>query len=51
MAHQKAAAGEMEEAISGYRAALDLVGDPTIAIDLAVALLKNGQPEEVVPGP
>jgi tetratricopeptide (TPR) repeat protein len=48
VAHQKAAAGEMEEAIAGYRAALDLVGDPTIAIDLAVALLKNGQPEEVV---
>jgi tetratricopeptide (TPR) repeat protein len=48
MAHQKAAAGEFEEAIAGYRAALELVNDSTIAIDLAVALLKHGKPDEVV---
>ena len=31
-----------------YRAALDLVKDPTIAIDLAVALLKKREAKEAV---
>ena len=48
MAHQKAAAGELDKAIADYRAALVLVKDPTIAIDLAVALLKKGEAQEVV---
>ncbi len=48
VAHQKAAAGELDAAIAGYRAALDLVKDPAIAIDLAVALLKKGDAEAVV---
>ena len=47
-AHQKAQAGDLEEAIAGYKAALDLVPDPTIRIDLAVALLKKGESEEVL---
>ena len=47
VAHQKSQAGELDSAISNYRAALDLVQDPTIAIDLAVALLKKGEPEQV----
>ena len=48
LAHHKAQSGDMEEAIAGYRAALDLVADPTIRIDLAVALLKKGEAEEVL---
>lgn len=48
LAHQKAESGKLEEAIADYRAALNLTGDPSLAIDLAVALLKQGQPEEVV---
>jgi tetratricopeptide (TPR) repeat protein len=48
VAHQKAEAGKLDEAIAEYRAALELASDPTIAIDLAVALLKKGQPEQVV---
>lgn len=47
-ANQRAAAGELEGAIADYRAALDLVQDPAIAIDLAVALLKKGDAQEVV---
>src|SRR2546429_1146236 len=48
LAHQKAAAGELDKAIADYRAALALAKDPTIAIDLAVALLKKGEAQEVV---
>ena len=48
VAHGKAQAGELDGAIASYRAALDLVKDPTIAIDLAVALLKKGEAKEVV---
>jgi tetratricopeptide (TPR) repeat protein len=48
LAHQKAAAGELDRAIADYRAALALVTDPTISIDLAVALLKKGEAQEVV---
>ncbi len=48
LAHQRAEAGELDAAISNYRAALDLVKDSTIAIDLAVALLKKGDAEEVL---
>jgi tetratricopeptide (TPR) repeat protein len=48
LAHQKAQAGELDEAITAYRAALDLVSDATIRIDLAVALLKKGEPQEVL---
>ena len=47
-AHQKAAAGDLDRAIADYRAALALVTDPTISIDLAVALLKKGEAQEVV---
>jgi len=48
LAHQKAAAGELDKAIADYRSALALVKDPTISIDLAVALLKKGEAQEVV---
>jgi tetratricopeptide (TPR) repeat protein len=48
VAHQKAQAGKLDEAIAEYRAVLELVKDPTIAIDLAVALLKKGEAQEVV---
>lgn len=47
-AHQKAEAGKFQEAIADYRAALDLTRDATLLIDLAVALLKKGEPQEVV---
>ena len=48
LAHQKLVAGELDKAIADYRAALALVKDPTIAIDLAVALLKKGEAQEVL---
>jgi tetratricopeptide (TPR) repeat protein len=49
VAHQKAQAGQFEEAIAEYRAALALVpGDRTLAVDLAVALLRKGDAEEVI---
>jgi len=48
IAHQKAQAGDLEESIQGYRAALALGPDPQLAIDLAVALLKKGDAQEVV---
>lgn len=48
LAYRKVEAGALDEAIAGYRAALDLVKDPSIAIDLAVTLLKKGEAEEVV---
>ncbi len=47
-AHRKAAAGDLDKAIADYRAALALVDDLTIAIDLAVALLRKGEAHEVV---
>ncbi|HUS07084.1 MAG TPA: tetratricopeptide repeat protein [Bryobacteraceae bacterium] len=47
-AHKLAEAGKLDEAITEYRAALALVKDPAVAIDLAVALLKKGEPLEVV---
>lgn len=48
IAHQKAEAGEFESAIAEYRAALGLIADPTVTIDLAVAFLKKGDAAEVV---
>jgi len=48
VAHQKAQAGDLDGAIKEYRAALALVRDSSIAVDLAVALLKKGDAEEVV---
>jgi len=48
VAHQKAEAGRLGEAIVDYRAAYELTKDPGIAIDLAVALLRNGEAAEVV---
>ncbi|MSV27604.1 MAG: tetratricopeptide repeat protein [Bryobacterales bacterium] len=47
-AQREAAGGDLDKAIAGYRAALALVKDSTIAIDLAVALLKRGEAQEVV---
>lgn len=47
-AHQKAEAGELDHAIENYRAALQKTNDPTLTIDLAVALLKKGDAEEVI---
>ena len=48
VAHKYAETGQLEKAIVEYRAALALVNDASIKIDLAVALLKKGEPEEVV---
>ncbi len=48
VAHQKAEAGKLDEAIAEYRAAFDLTKDTSIAIDLAVALLKKGESAQVV---
>ena len=48
VAHKYAEAGRLEEAISEYRAALALEDDLSVKIDLAVALLKKGEAEEVV---
>jgi tetratricopeptide (TPR) repeat protein len=42
VAHQKAAAGQLDAAIAEYRAALELSNDPGIQVDLAVALLRKG---------
>lgn len=42
VAQKKAAAGELDDAIADYRAALALAPDLSIKIDLAVALLKKG---------
>ncbi|MCC6586229.1 MAG: tetratricopeptide repeat protein [Bryobacterales bacterium] len=47
-AHKLLAAGKLEEAIAEYRAALDVQRDPTILIDLAVALLKKGDAPQVI---
>ncbi len=47
-AHKYAEAGKLDEAITEYRAALELVKDLSVTIDLAVALLKKGNPEEVL---
>jgi tetratricopeptide (TPR) repeat protein len=48
VAQKNMEAGKLDEAIAEFRAALDLVKDVSIAVDLAVALLKNGQPQEVI---
>jgi tetratricopeptide (TPR) repeat protein len=48
LAHRYSEAGKLDEAIVEYRAALDLVKDISVAVDLAVALLKKDQPREVV---
>ncbi len=48
VAHQKAEAGQLDQAIIEYRAALQLSNDPAIQIDLAVALLKKGDAAAVL---
>jgi tetratricopeptide (TPR) repeat protein len=48
VAHQKAAAGELDAAIAEYRGALALAPDVGIRVDLAVALLKKGSAAEVL---
>jgi tetratricopeptide (TPR) repeat protein len=48
LAHKSLQAGALDEAIAHYRSALALSRDPTIAVDLAVALLRNGEPREVL---
>jgi cytochrome c-type biogenesis protein CcmH/NrfG len=47
-AHKKAEAGDLEGAIADYRASLEKRNDPAVAIDLAVALLKKREAEEVI---
>jgi tetratricopeptide (TPR) repeat protein len=48
VAHKHAEAGRLEEAIAEYKAVLALDDDLSVKIDLAVALLKKGEAEEVV---
>jgi tetratricopeptide (TPR) repeat protein len=48
VAHKHAAAGRLDEAIAEYRGVLELVNDLSVKIDLAVALLRKGEPQEVV---
>ena len=48
MAHKQAQAGKLDEAIVAYRASLELVRDSSVAIDLAVALLRKGDAPGVV---
>ncbi len=48
IAHQKAEAGKLDEAIADYRAALALSPDSSLLIDLAVALLRKGDAAEVL---
>jgi tetratricopeptide (TPR) repeat protein len=48
-AHQKAQAGQLDAAIADYRNALELAPDPSLRIDLAVALLKKGAASDVLP--
>jgi tetratricopeptide (TPR) repeat protein len=48
VANKYAETGQLEKAIVEYRAALALVNDSSLKIDLAVTLLKKGEPEEVV---
>lgn len=48
VAHQKAEAGQLDEAIGEYRAALALRPDASLRIDLAVALLKKGEAAAVL---
>ncbi|MFN7932782.1 MAG: tetratricopeptide repeat protein [Bryobacteraceae bacterium] len=48
-AHKHLQAGHLEEAIAAYRSSLELHPDDTVATDLSVALLKKGQPAEVLP--
>jgi tetratricopeptide (TPR) repeat protein len=48
-AQQRAEAGRLDDAIADYRAALQLVPDPSLEIDLAVALLRKGDAAPVLP--
>jgi tetratricopeptide (TPR) repeat protein len=48
VAHKHAAAGAFDDAVTAYRAALDLAPDPTLEIDLAVVLLKKAEPSQVI---
>jgi tetratricopeptide (TPR) repeat protein len=48
LAHKYAEAGKLDEAIAQYRGVLELVNDLSVKIDLAVALLRKGEPQEVV---
>jgi tetratricopeptide (TPR) repeat protein len=48
IAHKYAESGQLAKAIAEYRGVLELVDDPSIKIDLAVALLKNGEPQKVL---
>lgn len=48
-AHKHLMAGNLSEAIANYRKSLDLSADPTVAVDLGVALLKNGEAGAVPP--
>ena len=47
-AHKHLQAGQLDEAIAAYRSSLGLHADDSVAIDLSVALLKKGQPAEVL---
>lgn len=49
VAHQYAEAGKLDKAIIEYRGALALIDDLSLKIDLAVALLRNRKPQEVLP--
>lgn len=48
-AHKHLMAGNLAEAIANYRKSLDVAPDPTVAVDLAVALLKSGEASAVPP--
>lgn len=48
VARQNAEAGKLDDAIANYRAAYELTKDPSIAIDLAVVLLRKGDAGEVL---
>jgi tetratricopeptide (TPR) repeat protein len=48
LAHKSLQAGALEEAIGHYRSALALGKDSSLAVDLAVALLRKGEPKEVI---
>ncbi len=48
VARQNADAGKLDDAIANYRAAYALTREPSLAIDLAVVLLRKGDAEEVL---
>lgn len=48
VARQNMDAGKLDDAIANYRAAYELTRDPSLAIDLAVALLRKGNAGEVL---